>query len=52
MALPPMIAALGWERLRAPRIGVINLVLRARLEAWVGKAYALSIEAHTPQVNR
>lgn len=31
MALPPMIAALGWERLLDPRIGVINLVLRALL---------------------
>ena len=31
MALPPMIAALGWERLLDPRIGVINLVLRAML---------------------
>ena len=31
MALPPMIAALGWERLLGPRIGVINLVLRAML---------------------
>ena len=31
MALPPMIAALGWERLLDPRIGVINMVLRAML---------------------
>ena len=31
MALPPMIAALGWERLLDPRIGVINLILRALL---------------------
>ena len=31
MALPPMIAALGWERLLDPRIGLINLVLRAML---------------------
>ncbi len=31
MALPPMIAALGWERLLDPRIGVINLVIRALL---------------------
>ena len=31
MALPPMISALGWERLLDPRIGVINLVLRALL---------------------
>ena len=31
MALPPMIAALGWERLLDPRIGVINLVLRGLL---------------------
>ncbi len=31
MALPPMIAALGWERLLDPRIGVINLILRGLL---------------------
>jgi iron(III) transport system permease protein len=28
MAIPPMISALGWERLLDPRIGLVNLVLR------------------------
>ena len=28
MAIPPMISALGWERLLDPKIGLINIVLR------------------------
>ncbi|MFQ5853026.1 MAG: ABC transporter permease [Candidatus Binatia bacterium] len=31
MAIPPMISALGWERLLDPRIGLINLILRPLL---------------------
>lgn len=29
MAIPPMISALGWERLLDPKIGLVNIVLRA-----------------------
>jgi len=28
MAIPPMISALGWERLLDPKIGLVNIVLR------------------------
>jgi iron(III) transport system permease protein len=31
MAIPPMISALGWERLLDPKIGLINIVLRGLL---------------------
>lgn len=31
MAIPPMISALGWERLLDPKIGLINMVLRSLL---------------------
>ena len=31
MAIPPMISALGWERLLDPKIGLINIVLRSLL---------------------
>lgn len=32
MAIPPMISALGWERLLGPRIGLINVFLRWLLD--------------------